>query len=119
MRRILTALLFLLLAWPVQFARSQAVSIRPDAITGTGASVSCATTATQLVAANARRRAVLFSAPSGNTETIFVGVTNGVTIGTGIPVAAGGNLGDDTYIGAWFCIVTTTAQPLRTLETTR
>lgn len=103
----------------VVLAYAQLISVAPDAVVGTQANVSCATTATLAITKNAKRRSWIVATPSGNTENIFIGFNTSVTIGNGIPLGAGVNMSDDKYIGDVYCIVTTSAQSLRVAEVTR
>ncbi len=95
------------------------VTVHPDGQTGTVTNISCGTTATLALSANARRRSFSLKALGSNTADTFVGFTNAVTTGTGIPLGAGSVLNDATYIGAVYCIVVAGTQTLRTAETAR
>ncbi len=98
---------------------ASALSISPDATIGTNASVTCSTTATLLLSANAKRRSFLILAPPTNTVTVYVGFSSGVTTSNGIPLNASNNLSDNTYVGAVYCIVASGTAPLIAGETKR
>lgn len=100
-------------------AWGQAVSVRPDAQTGTQANVACTASSTTLLAANPRRRDTLFIAPTANTDVINLCPTSTCTVASGIPLSSGGSVRDASYIGAWSCISTSGAQNVRVTETAR
>lgn len=101
MKKIFLSFLILLLI----VAPALAISITPDANTGSQARVACGTTATTLLAPNGKRRSFVVVAPSTNTATAYVGFTSGVTTSNGIPLAANNTLSDNTYVGKVWCIV--------------
>lgn len=83
------------------------------------ASANNCTNAVPLVfAANGKRQSVLVIAESTNTASIFLGKAATVTVATGIPIVAGQNFSDNTYIGPWYC-VSAANQTFRAYETTR
>lgn len=109
----IAVLAMLLTVWPnLQFANAQLAQ------TLTTASVTCGTSATSLLVANGKRQSVLFIAPSSNGATVFVG-NAGVTTANGIPIPAGQNYSDNTFVGGYFCIVAAATQPLTVIESTR
>ncbi len=76
--------------------------------------VTCAATATLLVAAR-QRNAVTVAPPSGGS-TVYVGGTSGVTTSNGFPVVAGGALTLQPYNGPLWCVVSTGTQSTNVVE---
>lgn len=96
-----------------------AISITPDAITGSNATISCGTTATLALASNGKRRSFVVVAPPGNTATAYVGFSTSVTTAVGIPLNANNTLSDNTYVGAVYCIAASGTVTLIVAETSR
>jgi len=102
-----------------QYASAVTFSISPDAGTATNVSVSCASTATLLLAANGKRRSFVILAPPTNTITVYVGFSTSVSTSNGLAMNANNTLSDNTYVGNVYCIVATTTTPLIVAETAR
>lgn len=112
--------LVLLLAFTLtEYAGAATISISPDASTATNVSVTCANTATLLLAGNGKRRSWVALAPPTNTITVYIGFSSGVTTSNGLAMNANNTLSDNTYVGAVYCIAASATSPLIVAETSR
>ncbi len=118
MKPRLLALVLVLLLLPAG-AGAQYTTLQPDAVNGTNTQVSCGTSATLALAANGRRRSSSLVTPATNSATVFSGFNSSLTTANGIAVSAGAAVNDNTYVGAYYCIVAAGTQTLAVGETFR
>jgi hypothetical protein len=93
--------------------QNPAVVNAPTGATAVTAQVSCATTATALLAADTTKAVRSIANNSG--ATVFLG-PSGVTTSTGIPIATGQGFDASHLTGALYCIVASSTATLGTIQ---